>query len=939
MKNFTIINFLTSALSVAKSKGYIVTLMFLMTFGFNATAQNGNYTLDQSDDAPILVDRTQFGSNESKRLSPFTTHRNSKVQYIYYATEFQAAPNGVAIGGSGTPQTIRSMAFNVLSMPNFPVLRTFTNMQIRIGNYSGTGFSATTSTPFGEQWTAVSPNDRVTGTAFTMDVPAFQITSMGWFTFELIDNITNGGFVWDGTSNIIVEISHTTPIGQANDWWQDNSDRHFEVEGARYLGDTHRKSVMAKTYLKGTLTGVLGKDMIQGGANHNINKTPENAILETVANRKFRPNVRFKTDCSPLHNLPHNAVIAGAVLPANNGCAQVLLKVTNGNRGFGVEYSWESSPTSDFSANVVVLPNSNQEEYTVVTSNVGMYYRRKQICNSLTKLSESVLVSAAPPNSYENGVWSAGPPDEFSGENLLIVDGNPSISASAKVCGCEIAAGANMIIDSGITLTIANGLKVNGSLTLNDGASLIQLKADATNVGNIKVKRTTQPMVVYDYTYYGSPVQDATLGSFSPNTLSDKYFKWNIDSNLSVAPNWVAVPKTSIMLPGQGYIIRAPQGWNSNPQAFNGEFAGKPNNGSITGIIRTGSATMNMVVNPYPSPLDLNKFQTTNASQLDGTYYFWTHNTPINSTTLQYAQNDFAMYNGTGGTIAASGGPKPNGVVAVGQGFMVKGTGTTVANSTVLYNNEMRLPAAPTEQFFRTNSNVEVDVNSIAKSRLWLNFTGSAAFKQILVGYVDGASAAYDNGFDGEISTDPAVSFYSTLDNYQLGIQGKGLPFSSNDVVSIGFKVNSAGTYKIELADYDGIFSSQAVYLKDNLKNITHNLKEGAYEFITVPGVHNERFEITYVALAPQLAIVNNGITQSSNDFISFRKDNNLIVDAGIAEIEMVQVYDLTGRMIAQQKGLNASELVIVSPNWSSQIVIVQMHTADKSVLTKKVVF
>jgi hypothetical protein len=206
-----------------------------------------------------------------------------------------------------------------------------------------------------------------------------------------------------------------------------------------------------------------------------------------------------------------------------------------------------------------------------------------------------------------------------------------------------------------------------------------------------------------------------------------------------------------------------------------------------------------------------------------------------------------------------------------------------------------------------------------------------------LVGYVEGATEAYDNGFDGEISAD-ANSFYSILNDHQLGIQGKGA-FTSGDVVSLGFKVASAGTYKIDLDNFDGVFTSRDIFLKDKLTNITHTLKNGAYEFVTVPGTHNERFEIIYVNLSPVLGVASNGISETADMFVAFKQENDLVVNAGSAEIDMVQVFDLSGRMLAQQKGLNANNLIVSNPNWASQVLIVQMRTADKLVLTKKVVF
>jgi hypothetical protein len=64
--------------------------------------------------------------------------------------------------------------------------------------------------------------------------------------------------------------------------------------------------------------------------------------------------------------------------------------------------------------------------------------------------------------------------------------------------------------------------------------------------------------------------------------------------------------------------------------------------------------------NPYPSALDADKFLDANASLIEGTIYFWTHNTSLRlasslaagtagSGSYAYTSDDYAAYNRTGG--------------------------------------------------------------------------------------------------------------------------------------------------------------------------------------------------------------------------------------------------------------------------------------------------
>src|SRR5690606_942890 len=141
----------------------------------------------------------------------------------------------------------------------------------------------------------------------------------------------------------------------------------------------------------------------------------------------------------------------------------------------------------------------------------------------------------------------------------------------------------------------------------------------------------------------------------------------------------------NVMVPGKGYIIRAPQGFTPTPQPFTGIFNGGsndgiPNNGVINiPIVVAGANVMNLIGNPYPSGLDADAFllHPGNVSTIDGVMYFGRHNTAI--TDSEDTGSDYAIYNvdgGTGTSPATSPGVNvqtPNGFDGSGQAFFVKG--------------------------------------------------------------------------------------------------------------------------------------------------------------------------------------------------------------------------------------------------------------------------
>ncbi len=185
----------------------------------------------------------------------------------------------------------------------------------------------------------------------------------------------------------------------------------------------------------------------------------------------------------------------------------------------------------------------------------------------------------------------------FSGTYPPAIDPNVDIAG----CSCTVSSGADVTIKSGRTLTITNEVTVVGgsSLTIEDDASLVQLNDVAVNSGNVTIKRNTQPVYRYDYTYWSSPLtngSDFKLGnnpiSLSSGTLFNKFYKW---AHAAAAPGWQVIPNgDEVMNPGTGYIVRAPQNFDLEGQPgaaaaiYTANFIGIPNNG-VVGINVTGS--------------------------------------------------------------------------------------------------------------------------------------------------------------------------------------------------------------------------------------------------------------------------------------------------------------------------------------------------------------
>lgn len=499
----------------------------------------------------------------------------------------------------------------------------------------------------------------------------------------------------------------------------------------------------------------------------------------------------------------------------------------------------------------------------------------------------------------------------------------------------------SLIVQSSNTLTVTNEVKVlgTGSFVFENNSSLVQT-TEAVNSGNITYKRNSKPIKRYDATYWSSPVTRSpafTLHDFSPNTLLDKYYKFDPNTG------WVVILNgTEEMVKGNGYNIRAPQPYDINSTAiYGGAFIGVPNNGTILGPVAV-SEKSNLLGNPYPSAIYADRFIVDNAANYYGTLYFWTHNSsPVYNPAdgrSYYNNNDFAFYNLSGnttiGSMTGTGATTPgntevpSGYIAAGQGFIV----TSKTGQRAVFTNTMRV-ASRNSQFFKSGQ------AELERHRVWLNLTnGQAAFKQLLIGYIEGATDLWDDNYDAEtLDANPSVDFYSINGTSKLTIQGRALPFEQSDTVPLGYKSSAAGDFTIAIERTDGSLSAQAIYLQDKTTNTMHDLKAGGYTFTTAAGVFNERFVLRYTNKNLE---TDSFASLDKKVFVSV-KDKNIRLQAILDtdNLKETMIYDIGGKLLYQKSEINSKELLITNLPAAYQVLLVKVILDNGYTITKKIVF
>ncbi|KFC60919.1 hypothetical protein FEM08_03090 [Flavobacterium gilvum] len=576
----------------------------------------------------------------------------------------------------------------------------------------------------------------------------------------------------------------------------------------------------------------------------------------------------------------------------------------------------------------------------------GSYYVKAQNSSGCISLdSNQVLLNAIKTTTWNGSGWDNGVPND--GIKRVIFSGNAIITAQISACSCVISPNVNVVVgvpggvNADAIVKLENGLDVqgNGTLTFENNASLIQVN-EAVNTGKIIYKRISTPMKNFDFTYWCSPVEDQVLYDLSPNTLWDKYYSFN-------AGNWVIEPVSNTMNPaGKGFAIRVPKPpfWddpNAPTYAQPVQFVGVPYNGNKT-IKAQGLNMDNLIGNPYPSAIDAKKFMEDNSTLISGALQFWTHNTAVtpSGAFFVYDDGDYALFNLTGGAKATTGGKIPDGKIAAGQAFFV----TSNSGSDFVFTNAMRntpivLPSGSNSTFFRMSQTKKM--TTIEENRVWLDLTNSGgAFKQLLVGYIAGATNEFDNLYDAlSMDSNTYVDFYSINNGNNLSIQGRALPFENTDEIPLGYRSTIQGNFTIGIEKTDGVLVNQDIFIEDKVTATITNLKNGPYTFSTTSGVFNNRFVLKFTA--GSISKMSTKVTADTVDktVLVSVKDKQININSLEDVIDKVMIYDLKASLLYEKENVNSNVFSVSNFNSAEQFLIVQVLLKNGQWVTKEIIF
>lgn len=480
----------------------------------------------------------------------------------------------------------------------------------------------------------------------------------------------------------------------------------------------------------------------------------------------------------------------------------------------------------------------------------------------------------------------------------------------------EVESVGKLTIKDNASLTVTDFINSAGAdnFIVKNKGNLVQINENAVNTGEITAQNefimSGHPSNRLEYNFAISPVIGQNIKNiFSPPSGRALIYNESTDYFVESDGNYVL---------GRGYAVREPAGSPQGPKIAN--FVGVPYNGNQSPfpLSKTGDG-YNLIGNPYPSTLDIKMLYDNNSSKIESTYRFWDNRG--NSIYVQmgplYTGNQYAKYNAVSNTGNAAPQPEalalpsktPTRYISKGNAFLVQAKNS---GSIQLKNSYRSLQQGAT---YTGKSNTETE-----EDKYWLTLTTPGSLMLMTaIAYFEGGNN--DFWIDDSESDGGSDDFYSIVGDHQLSIQGKA-PFTTSDIVPVGFRAFKTGFYKLAVFDKEGKFAEgQTIYVKDKmLNNLFHNLSFSPYYFKSEPGKYNNRFEIFYGRPAGF------GINTSKMLRID-KKDYNIVVSSDLDKITEVEIFDLVGLPVYKNEKVNAKELRIPLKQFGKQLVVVVAKT------------
>lgn len=450
----------------------------------------------------------------------------SKAQYLFKASELTAG--GMAKG------YINAISFNVLALAT-GARNAVEHYTIKIG---------TTTT------TALATNSWIAGTTVMYGpVDYTPVPGKNTFTFP-------APFLWDGTSNLVVEVCNGDPDNANDDYYSENA----SVEYTTNVGFN---------------------------ANHTLTRDDAGPLCDittgtlTGTNRTYRPNITFNwTSSTPCAGIP----VAGTAIAAlSTVCSgnTVAIQLNGAESTAGLSYQWQSS--ADGSTNWQNITGATGKSYGGIQS-TATYYRAALTCSAGGGVGYSTAVQVNTP-AFLSGNFTIDNTKPAGGNNFTTFND----AYNAIKCGIngavvfDVAAGTTY--NEQLIMQAVNGASATNTITFNGHGSTISYASANTNDRAV-IKLNGASHLIFNNLTITAPAT-ATYG-FGVQLMN------NADSN-TVNNCIISVSATATNNGFAGIVVNgAANAAVSTVDAYcdGNTFSGNTITGGYYGIVNTGSTNV-----------------------------------------------------------------------------------------------------------------------------------------------------------------------------------------------------------------------------------------------------------------------------------------------------------------------------------------------------------
>ena len=509
--------------------------------------------------------------------------------------------------------------------------------------------------------------------------------------------------------------------------------------------------------------------------------------------------------------------------------------------------------------NVIINNNAevSTQNNTTINGTLTFTTGKLNINNTTLTLAGGVV------NTVGEGIKSAGNANlVLNGNNARTINfdqSEPNLTNKINTLTNNSSAqtttiGSKLLITNAIIPT-SGTINANGNLVLvsdNTSTARIAQGTGSYITGNVTVQRyipesarrwrflssaATNATIedLRNETFITGPGTGNTIGATNSNgydaTQSNAAGIYWYDETLTtgdINTGWTIPTNTShVLAPGKGYRVFVRGDRSDINRITNVNLTQNQVTLDVNGPVNSGDITMpisfsssgnvnndgwNLIGNPYPSAFDWNAFHDAGRSGNSGTNY-----TNIEPTiwVLDPNDNTYKFYN-----ALSNAGNITNGVVAQGQGFWVKATGSGAA---ITFKEAFKTTSTPTNLF----KNTEGGAFKIRVSKDSLNAD------ELLVKYISGSTKMFDAYDVYKLSSPIVISSYGT-DNVHLSLSARPLSTTQNDTIKLYLYAATSGNYNMQFSNSNSIAVQDQILLIDNFTNTVTDLKNTSNYSFTV---------------------------------------------------------------------------------------------------------